>query len=421
MEHFIDAFPTLFLPIAVPTCPLSEAVDKKDEGQSVLQCWYEFQKSQALGSEYSKLLGIIKRFVALHSRNIGVAAILKSLGQTPTRDYWSFWLREQNAAVLVYREDVDSALVFVWELQCPNDAVTGVVSAYCQTLPRSGVRVPWTRLLHSTELLHDLAFSSLERALPKSRKAGKEFHEKRDVKNPLYALEFLLSALGGEALVVGETDLGPLGCITKKLRDEVRYESSELPWRRHPIWSAIRSTTHLVCVRETGSDCVYKMLVQNFLAFVLQSLSTATTDVSILKEASIKLVRRLAKLRNNVVLIKKDAKILSTCETVTKLAVCSAMKIVNSVWDQQCSIPVVSKNSLSLKDIRAQTVHTLKESKCTLQQLVLASEEKSGDISERAFNPNSTTGPPETFDRLRHWSALLAEDVHRQTELLGLL
>ena len=187
-----------------------------------------------------------------------------------------------------------------------------------QVCPRAATRVPWARIstLATSEYLHELYASTPERAFPKSRKAGEQVKETRDVANPMYATEMLVDALGGERI-----DLSDIVGVHKKACDDVVYANGALPWRRVPDWMALKSLLHVVCVRDAGvaseaAEIPYKIFVQNFLAFCMQGAVRAVesgevvrgvvTDSAIV-EGRNKLVRRLVKICGRMPELRENA------------------------------------------------------------------------------------------------------------------
>ena len=94
----------------------------------------------------------------------------------------------------------------------------------------------------------------------------------------------------------------------KKIKNQVRYESSERPWRREPMHAVMKHSLQLVCGREFGNTGAYKLLMQRFLSFCLMQIATSSTanglwapnDLSSLMEASRKIARRQEKLRETI-------------------------------------------------------------------------------------------------------------------------
>mgnify|MGYP000039711776 CR=1 FL=1 len=424
-ESFVDAFPTLFLPMDLPNCPLLES-DGRDENQSILNCLMEFLKTDQFHERTisAVLKTLCDQFIALHRNEDAEMhpppfAIKESLMSTPIGGYWGLWIREQNATLLVQRLDNTNALILLWELQCPNSVVTDNLRAPQQTIPLCGMKVSWERLIGSSELLADLVWNAQEKAIPQSRKGGNEYDETRDVHAPLYALELLPCALGGDGLVqqadshlVGSSPGTQVPLITKKMRDEVRYQSSKLPWRRAPVWAAIKSMLHLVNVHETGDDQQYKMFVQTFLSFVLKKVASHKVarpyvTLSSLTEASRKLVRRLDKLQGEA----RD-----TCFKATEGATRAAMDVVQQGENEDVRGDPKSYK-IPLHNFVRDTAQKMPGSRAALQQLVEIAEKNNGEIASGS-RPEYILGSRALFPRLRQWSALNAGEVRKQTNLL---
>ena len=94
------------------------------------------------------------------------------------------------------------------------------------------------------------------------------------------------------------------GFHKKLTRDEVRYSSGALPWRREPVWAALKGSLHLALRagrRQTAGEIEYKEIITMFLAFVLKRTATAGVSQANVSESSLlesarKLVRRQDKL-----------------------------------------------------------------------------------------------------------------------------
>ena len=100
-------------------------------------------------------------------------------------------------------------------------------------------------------------------------------------------------------------------CGRSECHDDVIYSGGALPWRRAPLWAALKSLLHVVCVMETTnvtdihcskSGLIYKIVIQNFLAFCLDKVEIDENEVGGISSSSIcegarKIVRRVAKLQ----------------------------------------------------------------------------------------------------------------------------
>ena len=106
-------------------------------------------------------------------------------------------------------------------------------------VPHSGAHcVPWN-------VISDISFIPLltylkeeeDKARPKRKKADADFdeNESRDVLNPMCGLDFLLTSLDGSPIT--KQVMAQKWGVRKELRNQVRYESSALPWRRALSWA----------------------------------------------------------------------------------------------------------------------------------------------------------------------------------------
>ena len=176
----------------------------------------------------------------------------------------------------------------------------GRVECIRQACPRSATSVPWERFQQYAiaECLSDLATNTSDKAVPKSRKGGEKFDETREPMRPMYLTEYFLSALGGVAIPTAT-----IHGVHKKMNDEVIYSSGALPWRRAPLWAALKSLLHVVCIMETtnatdthcsNSGIIYKIIIQNFLHFVwIKSRSTKIKQVEFHRRPSSKVLGKL--------------------------------------------------------------------------------------------------------------------------------
>ena len=366
--------------------------------------------------DHAHLLQVASTFIDVHIDN-GIAdptRIRRSLEETLIGGYWGFHVRAQNAAILVHRESTEDTLLMAWQVQAKNKDVTGNVGIY-QSIPQMAVRFPWSRLLDNVEHLSDLAAREQWNALPKTLKSDELFHETRDVNNPFYILDVFIATLGGDVL-----DSSGVTTLSKKMNDEVRYESSERPWRREPIWAALKSILHMTSMMQGGKETPYKTLVQLFLAFSLEK-TCACPDMGIcsssLVEASRKLVHRLEKLKANDNLTNEAlmGDIIVRTETATK----KAMEPVKVEWERICNREDAAVANFPLSDVARDIVHNLPRSKATLERLNLIATRHYGNISVGAdAAEEKEIGPPTIFVRGREWSPFDRKDIDLQTERL---
>jgi hypothetical protein len=143
-----------------------------------------------------------------------------------------------------------------------------------------------------TGFLEQASLEPIDEFAAKTRKAGVEMAEARDTADPAIITRFLMTLLdtkGGKINV-------PV--LRKRVRDDVHWDTAELPWRRSPFWLALRVCLQRLLFLRLGAQhgrLLYKALMctlmEQLLGDCLGSLSPERC--SLLKT---KLCRRLAKL-----------------------------------------------------------------------------------------------------------------------------
>lgn len=134
----------------------------------------------------------------------------------------------------------------------------------------------------------------LEEFAPKTRKAGVEITETRDTVHPAIITQFFMTLVETKGNRVQPRSL------RKRIKDDVIWDDSELPWRRSPFWLLLR-----VCIQrllylhhgEAMGRMMYKFLICSMMAQLLEDVS----DVLAPEQGNFlqtKLCRRLAKLAN---------------------------------------------------------------------------------------------------------------------------
>lgn len=161
------------------------------------------------------------------------------------------------------------------------------------SLPRSEFENP----VFQENLVSFLEKSSLEpldEFAAKTHKAGVMISESRDTVDPVLITHFLMTLIE----VNGSRVYPPI--LQKRIKDDVCWDNSELPWRRSPFWLILRVSVQRLLYLTMGEDkgrAHYKFLMCCVLAQLLtDSVNTLSVELCALLRA--KLCRRLAKLEN---------------------------------------------------------------------------------------------------------------------------
>ena len=401
---FDKAFPTLFMPIEVPRG------SSEDENDAVMECFRAFldaassdlvhdlfvfhvNNSTVVDHVLGSMRSMSEGFCDLHlsgergrSNADGLASglIHSSLRDLRPGGYWGMWVPAQNGILLLHRghsndETQDVVRVYVWEAQAPNDKVMKNDGSIRQACPRSATCVPWERFLQpsTAEWLRELATETPTRAIPMSSKAGHEFEETRDVFKPMYLTECFLASLGGKAIAT-ETIQG----VHKKMRDKVIYSGGMLPWRRAPVWAALKGLLHVVCVMETtkqtgmhaaNSQVIYKVFLQNFLAFCLDKANRISSSAIV--EGGRKISRRVVKVKQLYKNPWSEDRFFRMSTSFCKKVVEEKMKSCEDEWKEKCKASVKCDVDLSKIKPQNDVVHQLKSSLPVLTKLVQLKED----------------------------------------------
>lgn len=142
--------------------------------------------------------------------------------------------------------------------------------------------------------LGNASLEPLEEFAAKTSKAGVKVSKARDTINPAFIIHFLMTLIE----VNGSRVYPPL--LRKRIKDDVTWDDSGLPWRRIPFWLMLRvSVQRLLCLamNEENGQAHYKFLMCGVLAQLLTD-SISNLSVELCSVLRAKLCRLLAKLEN---------------------------------------------------------------------------------------------------------------------------
>lgn len=114
-------------------------------------------------------------------------------------------------------------------------------------------------------------------AVPKTRKAGSNQDETRDVPDIRYVSE-LLGGIARALTPAGSADqiASSTVYVTKRINDHVLWKSARLPWRRSPKWLIIRVALQTTFAGwNMPAEYGYKMFISFVLANTLELAARA--------------------------------------------------------------------------------------------------------------------------------------------------
>ncbi|KAH7233986.1 uncharacterized protein BKA55DRAFT_695504 [Fusarium redolens] len=257
-----------------------------------------------------------------------------------------FHIAAQNAGLLI-RKSSNSFCFETFELSPTNAAVMATKGRLIRQFPDTATEIAsedfenqaFQEVLANT--LVKMSHQRVSEAQPKARKAGKDHHEDRETTGPRIVTELLTSILRG----IGK--LAKVNGICKNTREEISYSSSNLPWRRSPVWLLIRVGLQLTMSRLSGgSDDIYKRFMVYLMAQVLLRANQALAPSEMLHIMMTKISCRLCKLEG----LRND-KWLSTVRDV----VSAASKNLKERWERICNhsekqLDIASLSLIKMKD-----------------------------------------------------------------------
>ncbi|KAG9091866.1 hypothetical protein FRC06_000351, partial [Ceratobasidium sp. 370] len=212
-----------------------------------------------------------------------------------TRDVLALHIREQNAAVLVRKNAVDTTFE-IFEVQAPNAAVMSVPGKLIRHFPGQAVQIPDSVfsdqgfIQETANFLVQMSEDILEGSSAKTTKAGSTVSEVRDSADPHYISQLFVAILRG----VGK-EFEPKR-VVKRIADEVLWHDAYLPWHRSPLWLIIR----VALQTSLSSTEAYKRFMVFFHAHILDLChNNPSFSSDLLFVMCAKLARRLLKAQDS--------------------------------------------------------------------------------------------------------------------------
>ncbi|KAI2636101.1 hypothetical protein GGS21DRAFT_543015 [Xylaria nigripes] len=253
---------------------------------------------------YQSLCVSLKACRVLNSGRLEKSTIQTYLSQLQPNYMLILHVVEQNAALLVRREDCndDQLVIFeAFETCASAEQVLAADQALQWDFPGRSAQVRLADLADESfqeslaTFLEQASIESLYSLRASTRKANVSVIETRDSTDPALITQMLLPLL--EA--VGSRFQAPM--LRKRIRDEVSVKDATLAWRRLPFWLVLRVAAQRQLCFALGNDlgCIgYKVLMCLLLARLLKdSAGKLTPELVVTLRA--KLCRRMAKLEKN--------------------------------------------------------------------------------------------------------------------------
>ncbi|KAK7031604.1 hypothetical protein R3P38DRAFT_2521728 [Favolaschia claudopus] len=262
-------------------------------------------------SRWKSVQRMFDQFVAIHrSGSLSHTALQIAITEMQVEDVLCFHVRAQNAGIILRRRD-EEILVEFFQASSPASMVTktkGKLVVQYPFRPRLSIPPDAACIQALSTLLADLDSTSMPDAIPKTKKAGNDQEEIREVADIRYVSELV----GGIVRSLTPADkaeeiAASTVYVTKRINDHVLWKSALLPWRRSPKWLILRVALQTTLAGWDLPEIYgYKAFVTFILATTLQLAQNFRgnegmgIDKEVLFILNAKIAGRMWKLRSSL-------------------------------------------------------------------------------------------------------------------------
>lgn len=150
------------------------------------------------------------------------------------------YVAQQNAGLLIYRSDSAEVIFEAYEASASSPNILASSGPLIWDFPTSAVTIPaetFGNPLFQNQLavfLEQASVESIKQFASIAPKAGADAYESRDAVESSLITHMLMALLEANGRQIFPTKL------RKRVRDDVCWNDSEKPWKRSPLWLAIR-------------------------------------------------------------------------------------------------------------------------------------------------------------------------------------
>ena len=226
-------------------------------------------------------------------------------------------INAQNA-MLILRRNKDTVIFECFEASPLANAVMECKGSLVRTFPAQARAVhvstfddPQFRNELAT-VLSKLDMEVINEMMPQSQKAGSTMAETRDTAHPGLVSDMLMAILAAVGQSVQAQQL------SKRTRDDVLWSDTLLPWRRSPLWLAIRVTIQMTLYRMLSAEqghIQYKNFMISLVTEIASRASAAGLPDDLCHIIVAKVARRASKL-GPMILNSVQDKALTVCREV---------------------------------------------------------------------------------------------------------
>ncbi|KAL8894541.1 MAG: hypothetical protein Q9192_004234 [Flavoplaca navasiana] len=293
-----------------------EATEKTllDELHSVLRRFVE-QCTPEVKPAWVTVQRMLSRCANAKIRNdLSEESLTEAISDMRPGDSLPIRIRAQNAAI-IFRSVGEDISLECFELSPPAPDVIGCKGSLRRTFPAHAVAIPLKIATNGTfccelfTMLRKLDIEVVHDMMPKSRKAKQDWSEFRDTCHPGLVSELLMATLAAIGTPVETLQ------IQKRIRDDVVWGHTKLPWRRSTLWLTLRVSIHTSLARSmepAQAHVQFKNFTLYFLTHLLNLAVSQSLAPDVCKCLQMKIARRAFKLGTTIQSFVQEVALVQT-------------------------------------------------------------------------------------------------------------
>ncbi|MCJ1447859.1 MAG: hypothetical protein MMC23_008371 [Stictis urceolatum] len=308
-EELAFLFNNVFLP---PQLPCIGDCNKKSNLHALITVLIQSSRhiQERIHPDHHTLWSGIRRclssFQDLHARSgtLDHLSLLKAFSDVIEGDVVVVYVALQNCC-LIFRKTKDHVVIEAFEASPPAAEVLASVAALQRDFPSRAVEIATSDFADPSlqkeiaTFIEQASLESVKEFAATSVKAGAHVYENRDTVHPAIIGQLLMSILEANG------QLHKILLTRKRIRDDACWtDGAEIPWRRSPVWLALRvAIQRTLCLSLGGplGTIHYKIFVASVHAHICNRLALSDTiSPDWIAFSRTKLARRLAKLQQQV-------------------------------------------------------------------------------------------------------------------------
>jgi len=275
LEELQGIIPHVFLPRRLPSSVQDDLEEIELNILRIIESTTEELNCTLFPNTFPRTEKLFQKWVLVQqklSSCFTAAAISEDIQSLEAGEMLAMYVRAQNSGLLLsiptIEEDslksCNQTVIFSsFSAAAPMKSVISAPGDLTVLVPEASYIIPKSALLQSKDFLEQLGYltqTQIYMTLSQASKAGNRFSEVRDVADPMFITDWAMAVLSNEESQICKA----FPRIRKKVRDDVNWCQSSLPFRRSGLWLTAKVALQISLIRELGPEygpVVYKALM----------------------------------------------------------------------------------------------------------------------------------------------------------------